>query len=76
MGIHSNQVDCIYPMPMFRAEASKILKIHNGLTESDLNIILTYLARDQSKIVYDAEVCWSHLTSVQSELAIRSSSLR
>lgn len=56
MGNGSNQIDRIYPMSMFRTEAGKILKSHNGLTESDLSLILIYLARDKSRVIYDTEV--------------------
>lgn len=55
MGSSSNQIDRIYPMSMFSTEAGKVLKSQNGLTESDLHLILTYLARDKSRIIYDAE---------------------
>lgn len=56
MGSSSNQIDRIYPMSMFSTEAGKVLKSQNGLTESDLHLILKYLARDKSRIIYDAEV--------------------
>ncbi len=56
MGNRSNPVDRIYPMSMFRIEAGNVLKSPNGLTKNDLHIILTYLARDKSSIVHDAEV--------------------
>lgn len=55
MGSSSNQIDRIYPMSMFSTEAGKVLKSQNGLTESDLHLILKYLARDKSRIIYDAE---------------------
>ncbi|KAM0801760.1 Snf7-domain-containing protein [Usnea florida] len=55
MGSQSNQVNRIYPMLLFQVEAGKILKLHNELSNGDLNLILTYLARDKSAIVYDAE---------------------
>lgn len=51
-----NHIDRIYPMSKFRTEAATILKSHNGLTESDLHLLLIYLARDKPKIIYDAEV--------------------
>lgn len=76
MGSSSNQIDRIYSMSMFSAEAGKILRLHDGLTENDLHLILTYLARDESRIVYDTEVRYSHSMSVQSKLAIRPSSSR
>ena len=56
MGSRSNEIDRIYPMSIFSREAGKILKSHNGLIESDLHLILTYLARDKSRIIYDSEV--------------------
>ncbi|CAF9939735.1 MAG: Charged multivesicular body protein 7 [Alectoria fallacina] len=55
MGSHRNQIDRTYPMSMFSTEAGRILKSQNGLTKSDLHLILTYLARDKSNIIYDAE---------------------
>lgn len=55
MGSRNNQIDRIYPMSTFSTEAGKILSSHHGLTNSDLHLILTYLARDKSRIIYDAE---------------------
>ena len=52
----SNQVDRVYPIQMFGAEAAKLMNIHEQLTESDLQIILRYLARDKSAIIYDRQV--------------------
>lgn len=76
MGSHRNQIDRTYPMSMFSTEAGRILKSQNGLTKSDLHLILTYLARDKSNIIYDAEVSYSHSNIVQSKFAIRPSSSR
>lgn len=56
LGSESNPVDRVFPMANFSAEVSKILEAHDGLAESDLHILLTYLARDKSAIVYDLEV--------------------
>lgn len=67
MGNGSNQIDRIYPLSMFSTEAAKILKSHDRLTESDLRLILIYLARDKARIVYDTEVSWSLSKSVQSD---------
>lgn len=55
MGSRSNQINRIYPMLLFKVEAGKILELHNELSDGDLHLILTYLARDKSAIVYDAE---------------------
>lgn len=76
MGSRNNQIDRIYPMSTFSTEAGKILSSHHGLTNSDLHLILTYLARDKSRIIYDAEVSQSHSKNVQSKLAVRPSSSR
>ena len=56
MGSQSNHIDRIHSMSSFSIEVGKILKLNNGLTERDLHILLTYLARDKSRIVYDTEV--------------------
>lgn len=58
MGGRSNLINRIYPMSMFRSEAGNTLNIHDGLTENDLHLLLTYLARDKSRIVYDPEVSY------------------
>ena len=56
MGNKSRQIDRIHSMSSFSTDVGKILKLYDGLTESDLHILLTYLARDKSRIVYDTEV--------------------
>ena len=66
MGSPSNQINSIYPMLLFRVEAGKILKLHDELSDGDLRLILKYLARDKSAIVYDAEVSYPHAMSAQS----------
>ena len=76
MGSRSNQVNRVYPMLLFKVEAGKILKLQNELSNGDLNLILTYLARDKSAIVYDAEVSYPHAMSAHPKLCIRLLSLR
>ncbi|MCJ1277606.1 hypothetical protein MMC21_005420 [Puttea exsequens] len=49
----SNLVDRIYPMSKFKTEIAKALSLGHDLTESDGKVMLTYLARDRSAIVYD-----------------------
>lgn len=56
LGGKTNHIDRIYPMYFFRMEIAKILDICEGLTDSDLHIILTHLRRDKSVIVYDSQV--------------------
>ena len=56
MGNHSNQTDRIYPISIFSSEAARILNTQGKLTESDLQVILVYLARDKSAIIYDNQV--------------------
>lgn len=60
MAGQSNQIDQIYPISMFSAEAAKIMNTHEQLTESDLQIVLRYLARDKSAIIYDSQVGHLH----------------
>lgn len=67
LGSQTNQINRIHPMTIFSTEAGKILKSPNGMTESDLHLLLIYLARDKSKIIYDAKVSKSNLQSVQSK---------
>ena len=59
----SNLVDRIYPMSKFKTEIAKALSLGHDLTESDGKVMLTYLARDRSAIVYDDQVrsCHSRL---------------
>ena len=71
MGSQTNQINRIYPMLLFQVEAGKILKLHNGLSNGDLHLILTYLSRDKSAIVYDAEVSYPHAMSAHPKLNIR-----
>ena len=56
MGSQSNQINRIYPMSVFSSEAGKTLGLQDGLTENDLHLILKFLARDKSRIVYDTGV--------------------
>ena len=74
MGNQNNQINRIYPMSIFNTEAGKILGLPDGLTENDLHLILTYLTRETSRIVYDPEVSWPSSKSVQSNLINRPSS--
>lgn len=53
MGKETNQADRIHPIPLFKAEAAKILGMPRGVTDGDLRVILKYLERDKSAIVYD-----------------------
>ena len=64
MGSQSNQINRIYPMSMFSTEVCKILNLH-ALTDNDLHLILKYLARDKSGIIYDTEVSWPSWKNVQ-----------
>lgn len=45
---------------MFSTEAAKIMNTHEQLTESDLQIVLRYLARDKSAIIHDSQVDHLH----------------
>lgn len=52
----SNEADQVYPMPFFRDEVSKAIGVRGGVSDSDFQIILTYLGRDKSAIIYDSRV--------------------
>lgn len=58
MGRDSNQINRIYPMPFFRAEVGKMVSLNDTISESDLQIILAYLSREKSAIVYNDHVSW------------------
>lgn len=65
MADHSNQIDRIYPMSHFRAEVARVMSLETGLSDSDLQIILKFLACDRSAIVYDSQVDKFHLLDAQ-----------
>ena len=56
MGSESNEMDRIFPMPHFKIEIAKVLNLPRGLSENDVQIILSHLGRDKSAIVYDNQV--------------------
>lgn len=56
MGNETNEADRIHPISLFRAETAKILGMPQGVTDGDLRVILRYLERDKSAIVYDDQV--------------------
>ena len=60
LGNESNQINRIYPISAFSSEAARIMNMQGKLTESDLQVILVYLARDKSAIIYDNEVGQIH----------------
>lgn len=50
------QVDRICTMSMFRERVTRTLNLKTEATDTDLNILLTFLARDKRAIVYDHEI--------------------
>ena len=56
MVTRSSQIDRIYPMKMFRENAANAVGLNGQMTDSDLAILLTNLARDKGVIVYNSEV--------------------
>ena len=56
MSNRTNLVDRIYPRQVFAKEDSRALELQGDLTESDLQVLLKFLARDKGAIVYDNEV--------------------
>ena len=60
MADRMNLVDRIYPRQIFVREASTALELRSDLTDSDLGVLLKFLARDKGLVVYDDQVCvWS-----------------
>lgn len=53
MATASNLTGRIFPMKAFREEASRAMDLSGPISESDLVILLTTLARDKGAIVYD-----------------------
>lgn len=53
MGKETNEADRIHPISHFRAETAKVLGMPQGVTDGDLRVILRYLERDESAIVYN-----------------------
>ena len=56
MADRTNLVDRIYSRQMFAKEASKAVGLQSDLTDSDLSVMLTFLARDKGLVVYDDTV--------------------
>ncbi|KAL9015370.1 MAG: hypothetical protein Q9173_000014 [Seirophora scorigena] len=52
----SSQVDRILTTKMFRKDAAAALGVTSELTDSDLRILLTYLARDKQVLAYEGNV--------------------
>lgn len=52
----SSQIDRVFAKPGFGKDAARALGITDELSNSDLTILLTYLARDRPSLVYDGAV--------------------
>ena len=59
----TNLVDRIYSRQMFAKEASKAVGMQSDLTDSDLSVMLRFLARDKGLLVYDDAVSVEHSSS-------------
>ena len=55
MSYKSNQVDRVQPLEIFRREAAQVINTKDGLTDSDLDVLMKFLARDKGEIAYDYE---------------------
>ena len=56
MGRKPNRMDRTYPMSLFKREAAKALDVEGDLTDTDLSVVLKYLARDKGLVAYDSQV--------------------
>ncbi|KAL9104144.1 MAG: hypothetical protein Q9163_000891 [Psora crenata] len=46
-------IDRIYPMQIFKMEAARAMGLEGDMSDADLSVLLTHLARDKSAIAYD-----------------------
>ena len=58
-------IDRIYPMPSFRTKVAKAIRPGETLTENDFQILLTYLSRDISTMVYDDQVSYVRSSNLE-----------
>lgn len=58
----NTDVDRVYSRGMFRRKVAEALNLDTEVTDSDLNIIVTFLSRDKSMIIYDHD---ARITSLQ-----------
>lgn len=63
-------MDRIYPRETFEKEAANIMNAEAGLTKADLDILLTYLARDKKEVAFDSQVSRSYSSLLVSRLMI------
>ena len=62
MANSSNWIDRIYTFSKFSTEAAKAMNLKGVLTDSDRDVVLTYLARDKQAVVFDRSVSFiSHV---------------
>ena len=52
----TNQVDGVYPMPTFKREVAQAMGMIKGVTDDDVKILLRYLGKDKSIVLYDESV--------------------
>jgi len=55
LDVHLSRIERVLPMNVFAAEAARTLKRPGGLTDDDLKILLVYLSRDKSYLVYNTQ---------------------
>ena len=52
-----NRVDRIYSKSMFKRDFQAVFGNRQSLTDTDMEVLLIFLARDKREIAYDGEVC-------------------
>ncbi len=53
---NADMVDRIFSKDMFSAEFTNVLSTTHDLSESDIEILLTFLKRDKKALLYDGQV--------------------
>ena len=58
------RVDRIFSREMFQTEFAKSLNDECALTNSDFEVLITYLARDKKVVAYDGQVRWHSVDEI------------
>lgn len=67
---HTTNADRIYTKELFVKEFEGIFSADTKLSETDFDILYTYLSRDRGAIVYDGRVCIFFIVSLSSTRVI------
>lgn len=57
---NASNTDRIYSREMFTKEFANVLGEKHELSTTDVEVLLTFLSRDQNSVLYDGKVCFIH----------------